>query len=523
MSKSSLTSSDAMLRAAKLAATGEREQAKRLYNELLRANPNHKKAKKALRDLQQETGAQRLQPADFERVTQLLQSGKLDAARSEIRRLCKMHPQQPALHNLRGVILTRSDDKEAALDAFKLAITLKPDFTEALNNLASTFSDLGSYGESLNCYQQLVNRGQADTDVYMNLARTLRAAGQIENAEEALKRAVDLQPLSPGAYVEMAAVQNDLAKHDEAIKTYEKAVQLAPTNRRALTNLARSYSHLQRHMPALEVYQELHNLDPQEIDPLRGMAQSLYAIGQRTAAIERYEQVLSIDPNDAVARHLLASLRGEGLRSGSPAYARSIFETYAANFEQHLTKELGYSLPQRIPEFLERLDGEDAWYPSALDLGCGTGLVGTQLRSYCERLTGVDVASAMILKAEEKAVYDTLLMADVTQMLASSTDRYDLVVCADVLVYIGALEVLFEAIAARLNAGARFIFSTELLQDGDLKLQTTGRFAHSDAYIRRCADDAQLSVTTAEPIQLRMDRGEWIPGSLYVLTATTAS
>jgi predicted TPR repeat methyltransferase len=149
--------------------------------------------------------------------------------------------------------------------------------------------------------------------------------------------------------------------------------------------------------------------------------------------------------------------------------------------------------------------------------------VGTQLRGYCERLTGVDVASAMIAKAEEKAVYDKLLIADVTKTLVSSTDRYDLVVCADVLIYVGALEVLFEAVAARVNAGARFIFSTELLEDGDLKLQSSGRFAHSDAYVRRCADDVQLSVTIGEPIQLRMERGQWIPGNLYVLSATTAN
>ena len=41
-------------------------------------------------------------------------------------------------------------------------------------------------------------------------------------------------------------------------------------------------------------------------------------------------------------------------------------------------------------------------FASALDLGCGTGLMGEALRERIDHLTGVDLSAAMIAKARER-------------------------------------------------------------------------------------------------------------------------
>ena len=43
-----------------------------------------------------------------------------------------------------------------------------------------------------------------------------------------------------------------------------------------------------------------------------------------------------------------------------------------------------------------------------LDIGCGTGLVGAQVRDLAGRLDGVDLSPAMLEKAKIKGVYDGL-------------------------------------------------------------------------------------------------------------------
>lgn len=548
MSRRNLTVDEAMQRASRLAEKGKTQEAAQLYEEVLRASPDHKKARKALRALRPEAAARtRLTEADFQRVATLMSQRKLDAARTEIQRLCRLHPDEPALHNLRGVILSRRGNRDDALDAFREALRLEPAFAEALNNLASVLADSKRYGEALGCYQELVNRGQADADVYANLARALRGDGQSEKAEEALRRAIALRPLFPDAYNDLGNLLNDTGRHDEAIAAYEQALQMAPTHATALRNLGQSLGKMQRHNAALTIYRQLLEIRPDDLQALRGMAQSLAAIGQRSAAIGRYEEILKRDPGDVVSKLLLAALRGDTPAAADPGYAKAVFESYAANFEAHLTATLEYRLPEHIPALLEKLDGEDAWYSRALDLGCGTGLLGAQVRSYCDNLTGIDVAEAMIAKARQKAVYDRLIVGDMKATLEAEEGLFDLVLCADVLVYVGELQRLFHAVRQRCHPGCSFLFSTELLgaeqvaelgarssagasatdsgltgkSEGgnDYRLLPSGRFAHSDAYVKRCAGETGFSLRHSEHLPLRKDRGSWLTGGLYVLSA----
>ena len=132
-----LSIDEALKAAEKAARRGDSEQAKRLYHQILAHAPQHKKARKALKALQGDGGRARapLSAADFQRVEALRRSNP-GAARSEIARLCRLHPQQPALHNFQGVLLSEAGEHGAAADAFQRALALEPGFTEALNNLA---------------------------------------------------------------------------------------------------------------------------------------------------------------------------------------------------------------------------------------------------------------------------------------------------------------------------------------------------------------------------------------------------
>ncbi len=508
---------DAMDQAAGQEKSGNLDEAKRLYAQVLSADPANKKAKKALKALVGKGRAQ-LTPADFERVARLMQSGKLNSALADINKLCRLHPEQPALHNLRGVILSRYDQPVRAVDAYQTALKLEPAFAEALNNLATAFTELKRYQEALGCYQELVNRGIADAEVYANLARALRGAGQRDNALEALKRALKFNPLYADALNDLGNLFNDMGQLDQAIDAYERALGIEPRHRKALLNLARSLTAMSKPIDSLAVFEEILTIDPKDEDALRGAASALQSVNRDTEAVKYYQRLLQVRPEDSVARHMLTAISGQTVSRGSPAYARTLFEGYAANVEQHLTGPLAYSLPEKIPGWLELIDGEDAWYPYALDLGCGTGLVGLQMRSYCEHLTGVDVSHAMLDKASEKAVYDQLLPGDINTMLRDSDSSFDLVLCIDVLIYLGALEDVFKGIAARCNPGARFVMSTEQSGGEDLRLQRSGRFTHSGDYVLRCAQAAGFTLLHRENVSLRKERDAWLPGELFMFS-----
>ncbi|MFK7830377.1 MAG: tetratricopeptide repeat protein [Congregibacter sp.] len=245
MSGSIFAVNDAIDEAGRLARQGAHEEAKQLYDQVLAASPGNKRAKKGLKTLRLRSNIA-LSPADFARVGRLMESGKLNEALADLNRLCRANPEQPALFNLLGVALSRTARKEAALEAFKTAWALQSDFWDALNNLASTFTDLERYEEALECFHTLIKQGDPDATIYTNLARALKGAKQHDNAVEALRRALQLSPLSVEAHNNLGNLLNQIGRHKEALAAYESALSIDPQYATARLNKARMLSALDR-------------------------------------------------------------------------------------------------------------------------------------------------------------------------------------------------------------------------------------------------------------------------------------
>jgi predicted TPR repeat methyltransferase len=155
-------------------------------------------------------------------------------------------------------------------------------------------------------------------------------------------------------------------------------------------------------------------------------------------------------------------------------------------------------------------------FPRALDLGCGTGLCGPLLRPMTERLEGVDLSGNMLSKARALGVYDRLIQGELAQYLAGAGQRYELVVSADVFIYVGALEEVFDGVARVLEPGGAFVFSVELLPAGhDFLLRPSQRYAHSERYLRALALRHGFEIKSSAHLPVREDQRQPIPG-LYM-------
>lgn len=78
-------------------------------------------------------------------------------------------------------------------------------------------------------------------------------------------------------------------------------------------------------------------------------------------------------------------------------------------------------------------------FSSALDLGCGLGLLSTRLAAQADQVTGIDIAQAAVDKATARAsAYGNVhfQQGDVTDLPSSLNGQFDLVVLADVLYYL---------------------------------------------------------------------------------------
>jgi predicted TPR repeat methyltransferase len=240
------------------------------------------------------------------------------------------------------------------------------------------------------------------------------------------------------------------------------------------------------------------------------------AAGALDAAAEAWRNALQLDPADRPGAALRLALIGRAPQAEAPpsAFVEALFDQYADGFDASLVGKLGYRVPALLSEAIHMPDGRA--FRLALDLGCGTGLMGEMLRPYAARLEGFDISARMLAKARARGIYDRLEKADL-QDFRYAGDRPDLIAAADVFMYLGALDRVTKTVAGLLGPDGLFAFSVEKLAgEGDFLLQPSRRYAHSERYVRSVLGDNGLSVQLLEEHVIRQDRGEPIMGLIVV-------
>ena len=222
--------------------------------------------------------------------------------------------------------------------------------------------------------------------------------------------------------------------------------------------------------------------------------EALSAVGNGHGAAAAYGSALRLDPRDRLGcgPRLAALGHAPAPDSLPPAYVEALFDQYAGRFDTELVEQLGYNAPWRLRGMLDAcLGGRQV--SRALDLGCGTGLMGEACRHMASWLAGIDLSGEMVAVSASKQIYDTLETGDIVCLLGAGEDRFELITAADVLVYFGDLAPLVEQVARRLCGGGLFAFSCEQGGGDGYGLGLGLRFAHSRAYIeailnRHCLD-----------------------------------
>ena len=244
------------------------------------------------------------------------------------------------------------------------------------------------------------------------------------------------------------------------------------------------------------------------------------AAGDIAGAVIAWTQLLQLDGKGLFGAGLKLAAHGAGGSSqAAPAYVEALFDDYAPRFEDSLVVRLGYRTPESLEAAISAAMTARGIvrFERALDLGCGTGLMGERLRPLVAWLEGVDLSANMLTEARRKAVYDRLEKADLQAFLDAEQGGADLIVAADVLNYVGALEAPLTSASRALRRGGMIALSIETHDGGEpVRLGTSLRFQHAVAPTLALCDAVGLRVMSAEPVTIRMDRGFPVDGVIVL-------
>ncbi len=444
------------------------------------------------------------------------QTGRAADAVAWLRRSVAVRPDHAEACKNLGVALKAIGQLDAAIASYEDAIALKPDYAEAHRNLGAALYQTGRLEEAIAAYRQAITFQPDFADAHSSLGVALRKSGQLEAAIAACRSAITFQPGDPLAHNNLGNALHDAGRSAEAIATYRFALRLQPDFAQAWNNLGIALKTLGEIAGAIAAYQNAVQSKPDYADAFANLAHALKDEGRIAEAIVAFRQAVELRPDSPEWRHVLAALCGDDSSPTTPAgYVRQLFDPYADTFDAHLVGELGYRVPQQLFEAMLAL--APGRHFDILDLGCGTGLCGAAFRSISKSTLGVDLSPAMIAKARARGCYDRLITADLCEAMRAGEHSFDLILAADVFIYVGDLRDVFAAARRALRGGGWFAFSLERYDGEGFTLHSKIRFAHSLAYIRdlaRAHDFAELSV---QEITIRKSGAEDVAGCIVVL------
>lgn len=264
------------------------------------------------------------------------------------------------------------------------------------------------------------------------------------------------------------------------------------------------------------------DLYAQTLELVPGWAAGWFRLGDLRAeagldgAAEAFAAALAADPADRLGASLrIDMLRERSLADTMPAaFVEAMFDQYAPDFDAALVERLDYRAPQLLRA------GLAGSYARVLDLGCGTGLMGAELRGISGDLEGWDISSEMLRLAGEKRLYDRLEKQDLSA-LPPAVAAWDLVTAADVFAYLGALEGVVAWVSRALRPGGGFAFTVEAHEGPEAwVLRDSRRYAHALPYLEGLLERAGFTARIAQAV-LRTDGGAPVEG--HVVQAVLGS
>ncbi len=347
-------------------------------------------------------------------------------------------------------------------------------------------------------------------------------------------------------------------KYASAIKYYAKILSLDSTNFSAIANTATAYFEMQKFDLSIPYFQKAIVMDSNNPWWYNYLSQSMQKCGDLSGALDNawsavllgetnnahhlnlaytiYETADEIGrkktdsylkkwyekfPQNPIAEQCYKSFfYDKNFDSSNRKYIEELFDVFASDFDSVLS-ELNYDSPNIIAQYLkECFNNKKNQNLSILDMGCGSGLCGKQLKKIFKksRLIGVDISSQMLMKAEEKNVYDELVKSDITDCFCGDNLTFDIVVASDVFTYFGNLDFVFKKVDSLLCKNGLFAFtvSENNLNKKDFFLMPSSRFIHSIKYVENMLKKYDFSIMKNECKILRKEGDKDVMGRVIL-------
>jgi tetratricopeptide (TPR) repeat protein len=174
-----------------------------------------------------------------------------------------------------GVLAFRKGDYQEAIKYQELALQTFPEYTEAYNNLGSSYRFLGDFDKAIEMYD----------------------------------KASETNPKYPESRANAGLVYLEKKEYSKSIEKFQEALAIRPDYYKAKMNMAFAIYHQGDVNRAIQITEELIKAEPNDPAHNFNLGEMLRGIQDNEGAKKQYEIALSKDPNYQDARNALEKLR----------------------------------------------------------------------------------------------------------------------------------------------------------------------------------------------------------------------
>ena len=235
---------------------GHVEEANNIYQEILQKFPKNKNALIAVKSL---FGGARVVLQDpskeqLQSIVNLYTRGQLRQALSESSQMLERFPNSVLLYNIAGAANVGLMHFDAAIDSYKQALKINPEYAEAYYNIGIALGEKGDADAAIDSYKQALKINPDYADAYNNMGIALNEKGDVTQAISSYNKALVIKPGYAEAFNNMGIALGNQGDLVSAINSYKKALKIKPDYAEAYNNIGNALNDMDDQEGAVDSY-----------------------------------------------------------------------------------------------------------------------------------------------------------------------------------------------------------------------------------------------------------------------------
>ncbi|MBN2351715.1 MAG: tetratricopeptide repeat protein [Spirochaetales bacterium] len=244
----------------------------------------------------------------------------------DFKKALTLDPDYAAAYNNMGTVYSAKGDLEQAVKEYDKAVQLDPRYAEAYNNRGKAYADMRDYKQAMKDFNKTIELNPNYAEAYKNRGNAYSDLGDRAMADKDYAKAIEVDPEFADAYINRGNLFSVKGDIDNAIANYRKAVELNPNYAEAYNNLGLAYQAKGALDSSLKDFDKAIEIKPNLPDFHYNRGNTYFYKGSFDNAVKDFEKAIELNPKYAEAYNNLGlAYQGKGDPDGAlRAYDKAI-------------------------------------------------------------------------------------------------------------------------------------------------------------------------------------------------------